>query len=388
MSPEQVRGGTVDGRTDIYSFGVTLYEMLTGRKPFQADTSYSVLNAQLNEAPTPPVQWNNALSPELNDIVLRAMAKDPANRFQSAEEFRNALKSVRERKAGGAQSFAPAPVPVAVPPSYAQVTQPVSTGPQAFQQTVLESRPIPTSTPGQGFTPVPAPALAPPPQAGKSHRGLWIGLGALAAVLAIVAAASVLPRFFPTHAGQKSGSSSGATQTASTTPPASNPAAPTEPVAQPPDAAPPANPPSPVVSPSPVTSNPAPRSTTTAVNNSAPQTKPVHQTAVAAPMPEPVHNEPPAPAGPTPEEIRHSRDRFMDLDARAETVRGGVEQLRRQQQAQGFDMRGDVLGEMNRMNSALREADRSINEHDLQAAREYMDKANEELHKLESFLGR
>ncbi|MGB6745811.1 MAG: serine/threonine-protein kinase, partial [Terracidiphilus sp.] len=73
MSPEQVRGGTVDGRTDIYSFGVTLYEMLTGRKPFQAETSYSVLNAQLNEAPTPPVQWNPALPPQLNDIVLLAM---------------------------------------------------------------------------------------------------------------------------------------------------------------------------------------------------------------------------------------------------------------------------------------------------------------------------
>src|SRR5580704_8736461 len=96
MSPEQVRGGTVDARSDIYSFGVTLYEMLTGQRPFQADTSYSVLNAQLNQAPTPLIEINPAISLELNNIVLRAMAKLPEQRFQSADEFRTALKHVPE----------------------------------------------------------------------------------------------------------------------------------------------------------------------------------------------------------------------------------------------------------------------------------------------------
>jgi serine/threonine-protein kinase len=86
--------------------------------------------------------------------------------------------------------------------------------------------------------------------------------------------------------------------------------------------------------------------------------------------------------------MRHARDRFMDLDARAETVKSGIEQLRRQQQSQGYDMRGDMLGAMNRMNNALREADRAINDHDLETAREYMDRANADLQKLESFLGR
>jgi len=64
-----------------------------------------------------------------------------------------------------------------------------------------------------------------------------------------------------------------------------------------------------------------------------------------------------------------------------------VQQLRQQQQAQGYDMRGDVVGELNRMNNDLREADRAIHDHDLDAARDYMDKANEELRKLEQFLG-
>jgi serine/threonine-protein kinase len=86
--------------------------------------------------------------------------------------------------------------------------------------------------------------------------------------------------------------------------------------------------------------------------------------------------------------MRHARDRFMDLDARADTVRSGIDQLRRQQQAQGYDMRGDMLGALNRMNNALREADRALNAGDLEVARDYMDHANNDMQRLESFLGR
>src|SRR5215469_13986818 len=101
MSPEQIQGDTVDRRSDLYSFGVTLYELLTGRKPFQADTSYSVLNAQCNQSPTPPLELNPAIPSKLNDIVLRAMAKKPEDRFQTAEEFRSALRGVSEGQTAG-----------------------------------------------------------------------------------------------------------------------------------------------------------------------------------------------------------------------------------------------------------------------------------------------
>lgn len=78
----------------------------------------------------------------------------------------------------------------------------------------------------------------------------------------------------------------------------------------------------------------------------------------------------------------------MDLDARADVVRTQIGDLRRQQQAQGFDLRGDVVGEMNRLSNDLREADRALAGRDLDTAKDYMDRANEELRKLESFLGR
>lgn len=85
--------------------------------------------------------------------------------------------------------------------------------------------------------------------------------------------------------------------------------------------------------------------------------------------------------------MRHARDRLMDLDARADTVRSGIEQLRRQQQAQGYDMRGDMVGALNRLNNSLREADRALNDGNLDVARDYMDRANAEMQRLESFLG-
>src|SRR5271166_1311821 len=94
MPPEQVRGEAADARSDIYSFGVSLYEMLTGRLPFHCDSQYSLMTAHLNEVPPEPITLRGDLPPGLNDIIMLAIAKDPANRFQTADAFRAALSSV------------------------------------------------------------------------------------------------------------------------------------------------------------------------------------------------------------------------------------------------------------------------------------------------------
>ena len=91
FSPEQARGETVDLRTDLYSTGVLLYEMLTGKPPFTGDTAVSVAYQHVSESPVPPSLVNPSVSLAIDSVVLKALAKDRAARFQTAADFRSAL---------------------------------------------------------------------------------------------------------------------------------------------------------------------------------------------------------------------------------------------------------------------------------------------------------
>jgi serine/threonine protein kinase len=136
MSPEQVRGMETDERSDIYSLGMLLYEMLTGRCPFEIQNEFELMKAQIEQYPVPPRQLNPAIPEVVEQAIWRSIQKDPAQRFQNASEFRTFLLT-----AGFAATGRIEPLAIGDPNPYA--TRPLNTQP-------------PVSNPNIGFATVPS----------------------------------------------------------------------------------------------------------------------------------------------------------------------------------------------------------------------------------------
>ena len=129
MSPEQAEGRAVDGRSDLFSLGVVLYEIATGQQPFAGETSLSILSAILKDTPRSVTEINPALPADFGRIIRRALAKDPERRYQSAKDLRNDLQDLKASLDSG-ELASPSPasqvaVPLAASDRSAPAAEPV-----------------------------------------------------------------------------------------------------------------------------------------------------------------------------------------------------------------------------------------------------------------------
>ncbi len=393
MSPEQVKGERTDERSDLYSLGISLYEMVTGDRPFHGDSSFSLMAAHVNQPPTPPIELRPDMPPGLNDIILTSIAKAPEERFQSADAFRNAVKVVlrelQESKTmvqgsqdatvtGGRtplphvrtgpitrpKTGVPAATPVPVMPRTATGPRPVTAAPMAAAPAVA---PVPT-------------AVTPPPAAAPTNRGLYIALGAVMVMVVLVAAGLYLPKLRRASAANES--------SVTTTQPAAVAA---QPVTQPPAPAPqPAAQPA-AVAPAPVESKPTEVAAA-----------PAPAKALAAPKKQASKNmgsvmsaanaqaaaEAEAAARARAAELDQVEKEIDQLTARAAAVNSSLDNLQRQQAAAGYGLRGDIAGRQGSMKVNLAKAQDAIGRNDLERAKRYAAAASADVEALERFLGR
>jgi serine/threonine-protein kinase len=365
MSPEQIQGALdLDARSDLYSLGVTLYEMVTARRPFQGDSDYSIMAAHLSAHPVPPVEIDPSLPAMLNDVILMAIAKEPAQRFQTADALRTALES-----AGGVPAPKPGPEPqTKLVPPLAAVPAPVS-----LPQNQAEAAP-------------------------RNRRGLYMAIGSVATVAILAFAALQAPRLFR--------SSSASSVPPSSVPHSASPVS-SSPVSGPveaqtvvsePEKQPAASVKATGALPAGKRSEKPQKALSTPVADRPPAgaaPAQVAQNQVFTPTTAQTYPQSSAPAQTTPvdtarqEALQAQRELLMLLGTRANSMKASLATMKQQQQARmGVNLRSDITAAEQRMEFYLDDAEGAIKTGDPEHAKKSLSLAERAIDVIEKFLGR
>jgi hypothetical protein len=342
MSPEQVKGVPVDPRSDLYSVGVSLYEMVTGQLPFRGTSNYSLMTAHLEQTPAAPIALRPGTPQALNDIILMAMAKDPNARFQSAEAFRNALGAVDPNAV------------TAMPSSATRAATPMTR---------------PASQPATPQPAMAAAAVAASAQPAKSHRGLYMVLGALILLIVLSAAGYYVPRHFKTQAGPDSSTAATSTAQPAASTPTPEQLAAIVAAQQAADAA---------------AAQKEQSQAVAAAQQQAADAQAQKERAAGLAQAEAERQA----ALKRDTELAEDEKQSDQLNARAAAITASLDNLRRGQAQQGLGLRGDMAAAEQLMHTNLSRAQSAIEAKDPDKAMKYLDSAEMEAEQLEHFLGR
>jgi serine/threonine protein kinase len=175
VAPEQIEGKDVDGRTDIYALGCVLHECLSGTVPHQKDSEVAVIYAHLSEVPPPVSSKRPGMSPAVDAVVARAMARDKEDRFSSCEEMVDALRAALEGRPVGGTVVAPAPRP----PQATVASTVADAGLAPDQLPAPDGQSTGTIDKGGGTAPEPVPTTVEPAPSTPTSKLPWILLGLL-----------------------------------------------------------------------------------------------------------------------------------------------------------------------------------------------------------------
>jgi serine/threonine-protein kinase len=377
MSPEQINGQPTDERSDLYSLGISLYEMLTGERPFKGDSDFNIMVAHLTKEPTPPVQLHPGLPEVVNALVLKSIAKAPGDRFQSANEFRRAVQAAIETAevhAGKAQvQVAPNTSLVGTLPSMkahsaaaAQEERTLVQGSRDDTTSGIAAMAQAAAAAKSKTSVVVAPAVqsasvtSPQP---SGSRGLYMALGALVVIVVLAAAGIYLPLRKKAAAAPEPVEHNIPTQQSSQSAPQVSPLG--QPVVneqKPAEALQPTgNPKSPV-------SRAKKLVAQNASSNAASST--------------PDEAAPPQPSQAEVDALEHEIDQ---LSARAAAVNNSLDNFQR---SSGFGLRGDMVSKQASMKLNLAKAEDAVSRGDLERAKRYQGLAESDVEALEKFLGR